>query len=119
MTTVVSRAYTCPVSQESAERRQESAEPGDALDVADDQLPDDLQPTDDNPLARPADDDVPDDLLAQDADRPSSDSDSGGDSEGASGRGAGDASDTSSQEASFETESNRAPAAEPEDSVGG
>jgi hypothetical protein len=33
--------------------------------VPDEALPEDLQPTEDNPLAQPADDDVPDDILTQ------------------------------------------------------
>lgn len=39
---------------------------GPDLGICDDQLPEDLQPGDDNPLASPADEDVPDDLLAGD-----------------------------------------------------
>src|SRR5690348_12400421 len=33
--------------------------------VPDEQLPEDLQPSDDNPLAQPAGDDVPDDVLKE------------------------------------------------------
>jgi hypothetical protein len=34
------------------------------LNVPDEDLPDDVRPSDDNPLAQPAGDDVPDDILA-------------------------------------------------------
>lgn len=33
------------------------------MSVPDEDLPEDLQPTEDNPLAQPADDDVPDDVV--------------------------------------------------------
>ena len=69
-----------------------------ALDVPDDELPEDLQPSDDNPLAQPADDDVPDDALTEGAGRAGS----GGGSEDASRR-RDDGSETSSREASSET----------------
>jgi hypothetical protein len=36
------------------------------LSVPDEELPEDLQPGEDNPLAQPADDDVPDDVLVED-----------------------------------------------------
>jgi hypothetical protein len=105
------------VSQEPSTSNEGSSE-GDGLDISDDRLPEDLQPTEDNPLAQPADDDVPDDLLTQGGGH----TDSGGNSEDAPDRGADDASDTSSQAgASPETEAEgaRAPVSEPEDSAGG
>lgn len=33
------------------------------MSVSDDELPEDLQPNEDNPLAQPADEDVPDDVV--------------------------------------------------------
>src|SRR4051812_46677614 len=69
-----------------------------ALDVTDEQLPEDLRATDDNPLAQPAGDDVPDDALVEGAGH----TDSGGGSEDAS-TGNGDGSDASPQKASSET----------------
>jgi len=45
------------------------AEQDGPLSVPDEDLPEDLQPGGDNPLAKPADDDVPDDVLVEDADR--------------------------------------------------
>ena len=68
------------------------------LSVPDEDLPEDLRPSDDNPLAQPADDDVPDDAVIEGVGQPGS----GGGSEGAS-RGNGDVSGASSQEASSET----------------
>jgi hypothetical protein len=103
------------VSQESSEQGEASTEQGDDLGIADDQLPEDLQPTEDNPLARSADDEVPDDILTEGVANP----DSGGDSEDSPYRGVDGASDTSSQGESSETGSARAPAEEPEDSGGG
>jgi hypothetical protein len=54
--------------------------------VPDEDLPEDLQPADDNPLAQPADDDVPDDILTQGVGH----GDSGGSPEDASAPGDGD-----------------------------
>lgn len=34
------------------------------MSVPDDQLPDDVRPSEDNPLAEPVDDEVPDDVIA-------------------------------------------------------
>jgi hypothetical protein len=85
------------VSQESSEQAPSSDE-GGAVSIPDDQLPEDLQPTEDNPLAQPADDDVPDDLVTSGF----GPAGSGGTSEDASQSGNGDASDTSSTEASSE-----------------
>jgi hypothetical protein len=55
------------VSSESSETTGSgTSSDGPDLDISDDQLPEDLQPGDDNPLASPAEEDVPDDLLAED-----------------------------------------------------
>jgi hypothetical protein len=88
------------VSQEPTDQPDDESSAG-PMSVGDDQLPEDLRPSDDNPLAQPAEDDAPDDLLMQDARHAGS----GGDSEGATSSGDGDASDTSSSTASSETES--------------
>ena len=88
------------MSQEPTEQRDEESSDG-PLTVGDDRLPEDLRPSDDNPLAQPVDDDVSDDLLVQDAEHAGS----GGDSEDASSSGDGGASDTSPSTASSETES--------------
>jgi hypothetical protein len=68
-----------------------------SLIVPDDQLPEDLQPTDDNPLAQPADDDVPDNVLIEGTGREGS----AAGSEDASSKGD---EDTSSREASSEAD---------------
>ncbi len=86
------------MSQESPEQREEPSPEDGALGVGDDQLPEDLRPAEDNPLAQPAGDDVPDDILLEGAGH----ADSGGDSEDASPSGDGDASDASSSAASSE-----------------
>ena len=85
------------MSQEPSQHRDEPSDDG-PLSISDDQLPGDLQPSEDNPLARPANDDVPDDLLLQEA----AHAHSGGDSEDAA-TGDDDASGTSSSTASSET----------------
>jgi hypothetical protein len=82
---------TVDVSETSPEDEQEGP-----VSVPDDQLPEDLQPGEDNPLAQPADDDVPEDVLKDTA------GGSGGGSEEAD-RGGDDAPDESA--ASSETES--------------
>ena len=85
----------------TAQRDDETSEDG-PLTVGDDRLPEDLRPSDDNPLAQPVDDDAPDDLLVQDSARAGS----GGGSEDVATPGEDDASDTSSSSAaSSETES--------------
>ena len=100
MTYTGRRAYNGPVSQESSERAAEPSEQDGALGVTDDQLPDDLRPSDDNPLAQPAGDDVPEDILTEGAGH-----DSGTDSEDAPASGDGGASDTSPSTASSESDS--------------
>jgi hypothetical protein len=84
---------------DDSEAAQPDGEQDGPLSVPDDRLPDDLQPTDDNPLAQPAGDDVPDDALIEGAGHAGS----GGGSEDAS-RGNDDEATSSSQEASSETE---------------
>jgi hypothetical protein len=74
----------------------EGTEQDGPLSVSDDELPEDLQPSEDNPLAQPAGDDVPDDVLKDTSGRP------GGDSKDAS-QGGGGASDASTGEASSES----------------
>ena len=87
------------MSQEPSQTQDVPSEDDGPLTVRDDQLPDDLQPSDDNPLAQPAGHDAPDDLLRQEAERASS----GGGSEDAVSGGDDDASGTSSSAASSET----------------
>ena len=81
-----------------SEQSSDRAEQDGPLSVSDDQLPEDLQPSEDNPLAQPADDDVPDDVLQDDA------GGSGGGSQDAE-PGGDDAPRASSEVASSETES--------------
>jgi hypothetical protein len=90
--------YNGQVSETPSDDQGEQSDQDGALGIDDDQLPEDLRPSDDNPLAQPADDDVPDDLLAQGAGHP----DSGSGSEGASPTGDGGSSDAPSSEASSE-----------------
>jgi hypothetical protein len=85
------------VSQEPIETEGAPSDEDGPLTVRDDQLPDDLQPSEDNPLAQPAEDDVPDDLLTQEA----AHAGSGEHSEDA-GTGVDDASGSSSSTASSE-----------------
>jgi hypothetical protein len=79
-------------------QEQDPKDEGGPSSVGDDQLPEDLRPADDNPLARAAGDDVPDDVIARGAEGSDSDSDS----EGASKSGGGDDASASSREASSE-----------------
>ena len=85
------------MSEQSSEGAEQTDQDG-PLSVSDDELPEDLQPGDDNPLAQPAGDDVPDDVLKDTA------GGSGGDSEDAA-QGGGDAAFASSGEASSGAES--------------
>ena len=87
------------MSQEPSESQGAPSDEDGPLTIRDDELPDDLQPSEDNPLGQPADDDVPDDLLQQAAPRAGS----GTDSEDAA-TGDDDASGTSSSAASSESE---------------
>src|SRR3954463_433095 len=84
------------MSEQSSEQASGRDEPDGPLTVTDDELPEDLQPSEDNPLAQPAGDDVPDDVLKDTSGRP------GGDSKDAS-QGGGGASDASTGEASSES----------------
>jgi hypothetical protein len=84
------------VSQEPSEQEETSPDEGGVVSIPDDQLPEDLQPTEDNPLAQPVDEDVP---VVSEGFGPAG---SGGTSEDASESGNGDASDTSSSGASSE-----------------
>ncbi len=86
------------MSHESSEQQETSPDEGGVVSIPDDQLPEDLQPTEDNPLAQPADDDVPDDLVTEGF----GPAGSGGSSADASDSGNDDVSDTSSSEASTE-----------------
>ena len=86
------------MSEQSSEHADADDEDG-PLSITDDELPEDLRPSEDNPLAQPADDDVPEDLLHR-----TPRSGSGGDSEDAD-KGGGDASGASSGEASSEAQS--------------
>lgn len=86
------------MSQESSEQQASSPDEGGAVSVPDDHLPEDLQPTEDNPLAQPVDDDVPDDVVIEGF----GPAGSGGSSEDASESGNGDVSGTSSSGASSE-----------------
>ncbi|HEX4687760.1 MAG TPA: hypothetical protein VH228_13335 [Nocardioides sp.] len=72
------------MSEQSPDRGEQAEQDG-PLTVSDDELPDDVKPSEDNPLAQPAGDDVPDDVLKDTA------GGSGGDSEDAA-EGGGDAS---------------------------
>jgi hypothetical protein len=55
--------YNVGVSQEPSEQQGPSPDEGGTVSIPDEQLPEDLQPTEDNPLARTPDDDVPDDVV--------------------------------------------------------
>jgi hypothetical protein len=102
------------VSQEPSETEGGSSDEDGPLTVRDDQLPDDLQPGEDNPLAQPAEDDVPDDLLKQEA---AAHAGSGEHSEDA-GTGVDDASGSSSSTASSEgpsTGPSESPSESPDD----
>jgi len=81
------------------EQSSDETERDGPLSVPDDELPEDLQPSEENPLAQPADDDVPEDVLK--------------DTAGGSGGGSGDDAEpggdgalgASSEATSSETES--------------
>jgi hypothetical protein len=84
------------MSEQSSE--QADADESGPMSITDDELPEDLRPSDDNPLAQPADDDVPEDVLKDTS------GGSGGDSEDAD-EGGGGAPRASSGEASSEAQS--------------
>ena len=50
----------------TADEKDPSTDDGVKVSVQDDELPEDLQPSEDNPLAEPVEDEVDDDLLTQD-----------------------------------------------------
>jgi hypothetical protein len=86
------------MSQEPRDRDASSdEEERGPLSVPDSRLPEDLQPSEDNPLAQPADEDVPDDVLHEDVGSGGSD---GGSEDATSG--GGDASEASTDDASSE-----------------
>jgi hypothetical protein len=64
-------SQTAPAAEGDTAPTQQSADGGvEAGVVTDDQLPDDLQPTDDNPLAKPLDDDDKDSGMSISPDGP-------------------------------------------------
>jgi hypothetical protein len=83
------------VSEQSSDRTEHEG----PLSVPDDELPEDLQPSEENPLAQPADDDVPEDVLKDTA------GGSGGGSEDDAEPGGTDTPRASSEVASSEAES--------------
>lgn len=85
------------MDQQDASDPAGRGEPDGPLSVSDEELPEDLRPSEDNPLALPADDDVPDDVLTEGVGPGGS---HGGSEDAAQGGGGG--SDTSSVEASSE-----------------
>ena len=85
--------------QDAAEGAGTDGDTGASVSVGDDQLPEDLRPSEDNPLAQPAGDDVPDDVLTQDVGPQGS----GGGSEDATTGGGDGSSGPSSVGASSET----------------
>ena len=84
------------MSEQSSEHAD--ADEGGPMSITDDDLPEDVRPSEDNPLAQPADDDVPEDILKDTS------GGSGGDSEDAD-EGGDDAPRPSSGEASSEAQS--------------
>jgi hypothetical protein len=57
-----------------SERPSEESEQDGPLSIPDESLPEDVRPSEDNPLAQPAGDDVPDDILKDTSEkRPSED----------------------------------------------
>jgi hypothetical protein len=58
-----------------SEQSSERDEPDGPLSVPDEELPEDLRPSEDNPLAQPPDDDVPEDVLKETAGGSGGDSD--------------------------------------------
>jgi hypothetical protein len=97
------------VSQESSEQNAQPSEHDGTMGVDDHQLPEDLRPSDENPLAKPVDDDVPDDLLTQDGGSESS----GEGSEDAAPTGDGGGAVAPPSEASSETSAH-----DPDESAG-
>jgi hypothetical protein len=76
------------------------------MSVPDEQLPDDVRPGEDNPLAQPAGEDVPDDILKDThEDRPGHDSSGGSEGVSKGGGGGSDDTDAPSTETSSDAES--------------
>jgi hypothetical protein len=74
------------MSEQGSEQHDDRSDDG-PLNVPDEDLPEDLQPTEENPLARPAGDDVPEDVLKDTAghsSRGSEDAEKGGDDDASS-----------------------------------
>jgi hypothetical protein len=63
------------MSEQSSEQRDDGPD-GGPLTVPDEALPEDLRPSEDNPLAEPVGEDVPDDLLKETSGGGSSDTSS-------------------------------------------
>ncbi|HEY2878896.1 hypothetical protein [Nocardioides sp.] len=76
------------MSEQHSEQHDDRADDG-PLSVPDEDLPEDLRPTEENPLAQPAGDDVPEDLLRDTAGTSSRSSEDagkgGGDDDASSG----------------------------------
>jgi hypothetical protein len=68
-----------------SERSSDSDASDAGMSVGDDELPEDLRPSEDNPLAQPAGDDVPDDILKETSGGRSSDESDGGSDEKSDG----------------------------------
>jgi hypothetical protein len=79
-------------TQGASADEQGAEQPDDGpMSVPDEKLPDDVRPSEDNPLAEPAGDDVPDDILKETSERrPLEDADEGSD-EGSEDDAGGDA----------------------------
>lgn len=78
-------AYNVGMSEQGSEQHDDRSE--GSLSVSDEDLPEDLRPTEENPLAQPAGDDVPEDVLKDTsggASRGSEDAEKGGDDADAS-----------------------------------
>jgi hypothetical protein len=89
------------MSNQSSEPASDSTDDG-PLSVSEEQLPEDLRSSEDNPLAQPAGDDVPDDILKDTARDGASNSSSGGSEDAA--QGGGGAADASSGAASSDSD---------------
>jgi hypothetical protein len=61
-----------------SEGRPEESERHGIADVSDEELPDDVRPSEDNPLAQPVDDDVPNDVVGDVEQRGAEESTDGG-----------------------------------------
>lgn len=96
---------TEPTSENGSEQRERPEHDG-PMSVPDEQLPDDVRPGEDNPLAQPAGEDVPDDILKDThEDRPGHDSSGGSEDVSKGGGGGSDDTDAPSAETSSDAES--------------